>query len=220
MIGGAAMPCGSSTTEDLCLFGAGEHARVVAEAAALAGQPVSGCWAQEPGRDLPYLGTDDRLLAELERWRQARFHMALMGQPGSSTRRRLLERFLPQGWTWATIVHPTAFVSPSAHLGAGVFIGPRAIVHAGARLADHVVVNSAAVVEHDVVLALGAQLAPGAICGGGVQIGDWAFIGLGSLIRDHVAVGAAAIVGMGAVVVGPVAEQCMVYGNPARVRSP
>jgi acetyltransferase EpsM len=200
--------------EPLCLIGGGEHARVVAEAATLAGLAVVGWWGPEAASTLPRLGDDRRLAAELERWQGHGFHLALSGQPRDGVRRRLADQHRALRWT--TVVHPTAFVSPSAQLGAGVFVGPRAVIHAGARLGDHALINSAVVVEHDVEVGAGARLAPGAVCGGGARIGAWAFCGLGCAIRDHVTVGDGAMVGMGAVVVGDVAPGTTVVGNPAR----
>lgn len=202
----------------LCLFGAGEHARVVAEAAVLAGVRVFGCWAPQVVRGMIHLGDDDHLERELPSWSDAQFHLALAGVPGDGLRQRVLSRFSPHRLHWLSLVHPSAWVSPSAHLGDGVFIGPRALVHAGASIGNHAIINSAAVVEHDVAIGAGAHLAPGSICGGGAHIGAWAFCGLGSVIRDHIRVGDGAVVGMGAVVIRDLAARMTAVGNPARPR--
>ena len=52
----------------------------------------------------------------------------------------------------------TAWVAPTARLGAGTFVGAAAAVNAGARVGEHVVVNTGAIVEHDhPVLGLGPE---------------------------------------------------------------
>lgn len=51
-----------------------------------------------------------------------------------------------------TIVHPTAYVSPTVQLADGVAILPGAIVNTGCRLASGVLVNCGAVIDHDCVV--------------------------------------------------------------------
>lgn len=184
----------------LFLIGDGEHARVVAEAVAVtaalgrdAEAGIAGLRASHP---------------------DAAFHLAL-----GDNRAREATAARHAGLPWRTIIHPTAWVSPSATLGQGVFVGAQAVVQAGAVIGDHVIINTAAVVEHDCRLAACCHLAPGAVLGGGVMLGAGCLIGLRACVRDHRRIGAHATVGMGAVVVDHVAADITVLGVPARVRA-
>jgi acetyltransferase EpsM len=183
----------------LFLFGQGEHARVVAEAAA-----VRACLNRDDEADLPALR---------ERHPNAGFHLAI---GDNLVRRAAAERL--SSLPWCSVIHPRAWVSPSAHLGHGVFIGAQAVIQAGAIIGDHVIINSAVVVEHDCRIASYCHLCPGAILGGGVEVGEGCLVGLGARIRDHHRIGAQATVGMGAVVVADVAPGRTVLGVPARER--
>lgn len=200
----------------LALIGGGEHGVVVAEAAALSGWEVAGCFDLRDDAALPVLGREAAYLDDPARFPGLHLILCVVGAGGLAVRRRVLARWRAAAPAWATVVHPTAFVAPSALLGPGVFIGPGAVVHTGARVGPHAIVNSGAVVEHDVVLGEGVHVAPGAVIGGGAEIGPWATCALGSRVRDHVSVGADAVVGMGAVVVAPVAAGVTVIGCPAR----
>lgn len=204
--------------EKLCLVGGGEHARVVAEAATLQGWDVLGCFDLAPTdiEGLDFLGTDPECFADLARWADCFFHLALAGAGGLSHRAKVLAAWEPHGFRWGTVVHPTAFVAPSAHLDPGVFVGPQAVVHTNARIGGHVIVNTGAIVEHDVTIGRAAHLAPGVITGGGATVGQLAMVGLGAVIRDHISVGQRALVGMGAVVIRDVPDEAQVRGNPAR----
>ncbi len=205
----------------LALVGGGEHARVVAEAASLAGFTVLGCF--DPGDTAPLLrlGDDAAFLDGPQEWEQAGSPLALiLCVGGGGLRRKLARVYGAAGARWATVVHPAASVSPSAELAPGVFVGPGAVVHTGARVGAHAIVNSGAIVEHDVVIGEGAHVSPAAALGGAASVGAWATIGLGARVRDHVSVGPRAFVGMGAVVVGPVPADEVVMGVPARPRSP
>lgn len=201
---------------DLCLVGGGEHARVVAEAAALNQCRVLGAWAPQVHPVLHHLGDEEDLLANLDRWRSVPFHLAFVGKAGSEGRRSAAERWTQL--TWQTITHHRAYVSPSARIEDGVFIGPGAVIHAGASVGPHAIVNSGAIVEHDVRVGPGVHIAPGAVIGGGSELGAWCSVGLGARVRDHCVIGPGSVVGMGAVVVKNVGPSVTVLGVPARER--
>jgi acetyltransferase EpsM len=186
----------------LGLIGGGEHARVVAEAATLAGFAVRGALADQVDPPLTRIADD----ADLP-W--------IIAIGGNAVRWRIAQT----ARRWATIVHPRAWISPSAVLGAGVFVGPGALVHAGARVGDHAIINSGAIVEHDAILGCACHIAPGAVLGGGVRVGDRAVVALGARVRDHRSIGDDATVGMGAVAVADVPAGATVVGVPARVRA-
>lgn len=118
------------------------------------------------------------------------------------------------------LVHPTAWVSPSAELGRGVFVGPMAVINARARIAHHAIINTGAVVEHECDVGLGAHVAPHATLAGGTRVGAHALVGLGAAVLPGAAVGARAVVGAGAVVLQDVAEGQRVAGCPARAIHP
>jgi sugar O-acyltransferase (sialic acid O-acetyltransferase NeuD family) len=214
----------------LIVLGGGEHARVVIEAARTQGDrwAVQGYVAPDAadgGVDVPWLGDDATLVARLDDLAPSDRPWLVLGFGGGETaaslaaRSATAERFGPDA-RWATVVHATAWISPTATLREGAVVLAQAVVNAGADVGRHAIVNSAAVVEHDVRVGHGSHLAPGAVIGGGTSIGENAFIGLGARVRDHLEIGAGAVVGMGAVVVESIAPGTIVVGVPARRREP
>jgi acetyltransferase EpsM len=212
----------------LIVLGGGEHARVVIEAARSQGDrwTVQGYVAPDaaggpPGRDVPWLGDDATLAARLDDIAPDDRPWMVLGFGGGETpgglaaRAAATERF-DDAAQWATVVHATAWVSPTARLDHGAVVLAQAVVNTGAHVGRHAIVNSAAVVEHDVVVGAGSHIAPGAVIGGGTHIGEHAFIGLGARVRDHIEIGAGAVVGMGAVVVESIKPGATVVGIPAR----
>lgn len=129
----------------------------------------------------------------------------------SEARRRVVagvrERF-PHA-VFPNVVHPRAFISPSATLGQGNFIGALAVVNTGARVGDFCIVNTAADVDHDVVLEDYVTVNPGAILAGSARVGIGATVGANACVRDRVDVPAGVVVGMQAAVVKSTPCMCV-----------
>src|SRR5471030_3021155 len=86
--------------------------------------------------------------------------------------RAVLAQLLEQrfGLEFCTLVHPTAYVSPLATLGPGVFVGANSAIGPGAKLAAHVFVNRGVTIGHDTRIAAFARVQPGANVGAGAVV--------------------------------------------------
>ena len=206
--------------ESIAIIGGGGHALVVAEAAAMQNVRIDGFFddiiaahiarTRSPLGPITHLGT----LNELERLANRAWIVAI-GDP--HIRRRVLQDLSMFGHGEpATIIHPRAFVSHSAVIGRGVYIGPNAIIQAQATVQDHAVINSGAIIEHDAQIGENAHIAPGCVLGGGVIVGPDALVGLGSRVLPRLSIGARSVVGAGAMVTRSVNDGSTVVGVPAR----
>jgi sugar O-acyltransferase (sialic acid O-acetyltransferase NeuD family) len=131
-------------------------------------------------------------------------------------RERVARDILAAGLELPVMIHPRAYVAPSATFGRGTFVGAMATVSTGAKIGALVVVAPTAMVSHHVEVADLAQLSPGCRLGGRSRIGCRAFLGIGVTIVSERIVGDGAVVGAGAVVTENVLEGTTVVGVPAR----
>src|SRR5262245_4939071 len=117
---------------------------------------------------------------------------------------------LAAGLQLPVLIHPRAYVAPSATLGRGTFVGAMATVSTGARVGRQVLVAPTALVSHHVEVGDYAQLSPGCRLGGRSHVGRRVFLGLGVTIVSERRLGDDAMVWAGAVVADDVAERATV----------
>ena len=85
-------------------------------------------------------------------------------------RRELLERVSKMGKEIPVLIHPSAYISPSAIVEKGTIVEPKAIVNAGAVVRQGSIISVGAIVDHDVVVESYSHVNAGAICKAGSHI--------------------------------------------------
>jgi UDP-perosamine 4-acetyltransferase len=167
----------------LLLVGAGGHSRAIAEAANQSGHQIVA--VSDPRPDVYLMGvsrfSDDA--AELP----GEIEGIVIGVGGVSPRQlerrfALYESYRARGLAAPAIVHPTAWISESAVIGAGVVVLARAVVQPGAVLDEACIANTGCIVEHDTFIGAGAHIAPAACVLGTVNVGRAAMVGAGSVV--------------------------------------
>ncbi len=197
----------------IVIIGGGGHAVVVAEAAIAAGLRISGFIDDDARSTLNDLAPRLGGLSTLDHAHLTRQHPLILGMGDLPLRRQIIKATEA---SFATVIHPTAFISPSARIDDGVYIGPLAVVHSKAHVRAHASVNSGAVVEHDCVIGENSHVAPGAVLGGAATVGDNTLVGIGSRVLPGAQIGSDCVVGAGAAVVSEVETGQLVIGVPAR----
>jgi sugar O-acyltransferase (sialic acid O-acetyltransferase NeuD family) len=200
----------------LAVLGGGGHGRVVADCALECGWTQVTIFDDDPSRSRPgpwpISGTGRDLLNTL-----ARFDGVIVGIGANPVRLEWHHQLVRAGARAVTLVHPKAFVSRYAEMGAGTVVMAGGAVNIGAILGEGVIVNTGATVDHDCLLGDGAHISPGANLAGGVRVGQRAWVGIGVVVREGVSIGDDAILGAGGVVIRDIASGVTVVGNPSRI---
>jgi acetyltransferase EpsM len=205
----------------LFIWGAGGHARVVADVVRVAGAyELAGFLDDRQPRcngatfcGTPLYGGADGL----ERLRSAGFTHALVAVGDCAARLRLAEAVTARGFMLATAVHPRATLAGDVAVGPGTVIAAGAVLNPSASLGANVVVNTCASVDHDCRLDDGVHVAPGARLAGRVMVGRGTWVGIGAVVKQEVTIGAGTLIGAGAVVIRDLPDNVLAYGVPARV---
>ena len=95
---------------------------------------------------------------------------------------------------FATAIHPSAVISPSAKIGEGTVVMAGAVINADAVIGNHCIVNTGATVDHDCMVEDYCHVAPGVHISGG-------------------------LIGAGRVEVKDIPEYVTAFGCPAKVKS-
>lgn len=185
------------------LLGAGGHARVIIDL--LHQQQISIIGLVAPKRvDAPEFNDIEQFLYDDDVFRFDAAEVELVNAIGSmpndnSLRRRLYDRFKHAGYVFHQIQAPSAIVSQFATIHQGVQILPGCIVNA-CDILENTIINTGAIIEHDVKIGRHCHIAPGAVICGDVVIADGVHVGAGATIIQGVEVSKGAIIGAGSVV--------------------
>ena len=197
------------------VYGTGGHCSVVIDAILSAGLGDIECLVDDDqckwGLTLyGYLVISPEELKE--RFKEAFLFIAIGDNKIRMRKARELEKLEAK---FLTVIHPTAYISPSASLGEGTFVGANAVVNPCAKIGKHCIINTGAVVEHHCEIADFVHVAPNATLGGKVFVGESTLVGLSATILPKVKVGRDSIIGAGAVVKDDVPDEVTVVGVPA-----
>jgi|HubBroStandDraft_1064217.scaffolds.fasta_scaffold196355_2 acetyltransferase EpsM len=204
----------------LILWGAGGHAAVVIDIAVAMGcfDPIALVDDGQPdcsSLHAPLLGSS-RVLLSMPLGFDCQF---LVSIGDNQIRARCFEEGVCAGRLPATLIHPSAIVSPLAVIGSGTVVMARAVINARAVIGQNCIVNTGAVVEHDCLVADHVHIGPGALLGGGVKIQPYVSMGLGAIALPKAVIGDSAIIGAGCVVLDAIPASVTAAGVPARIVS-
>lgn len=199
-------------SESVIIIGASGHGKVIADIVIKSGDKVVGFLDDgiEKGTvisGIEVLGS----VPDYVKWKDCSFVIGI-GNP--YTRERIHDKMSVK---WYTAVHPTAVISSlDVEIGDGTVVMANAVINSNAKIGKHCIINTAAVVEHDNVLADYVHISPNVTLAGNVKIGKNTHIGIGSQVIQGITIASDVTIGAGATVVRNIEEKGTYVGIPTK----
>lgn len=188
------------------LYGASGHAKVIIDIIKAQGGVVEGLVDDNPNlkelMGIPVLHD----IAELS--------PLIISIGNCKIRKMIAERLSCE---FATVVHPSAIVSPTATIAEGTVVMQGVIIQAEARIGKHCIINTKATIDHECVIDDYVHIAPGCTISGDVHVGEGTWIGVGTTIIQGIHVGKNCLIGAGSVIVKNIPDDCKAYGVPCKI---
>lgn len=182
--------------EKLLLVGAGGFGRVVLEHAS----SLYNCAFLDDGEtmvvdDVPVIGST----FDIEKlYPQYRLLLVTIGN--NKLRKSLYERAASVGYFFPNIIHPTAYVSPHAHIGSGCVILNNAVVQNNATCGDGCILNPGVELHHDSCIGSYCLIYTNSVVRSLTHVGDRVWIGSTATVSTGAVVADDAIIADGTVV--------------------
>lgn len=111
------------------------------------------------------------------------YDMAIAAIGSSEIRAELIAKLETAGYAVPILIHPRAYVAPSAVIEKGSFIEPMAIVHTDVRVGAGCIISAGTIINHNAVIGNGCHLNCGTIIGARTIVDDFTKTDCGQIIE-------------------------------------
>ncbi len=143
--------------------------------------------------------------------------LAVPGSPASyKIRDTLISELNIPNERFATLIHPSANVSPLAKIGHNTLIMAGVVITSNAIIGNHICILPNTVVHHDCSIGDYTLIGSNVTIAGNTSIGPHCYIGSGTSIINGISIGDNSLIGIGSNVIKTVEAEGKVAGNPAK----
>ena len=161
-------------SKKLLIIGAGGHGHVVAEIASACGYTYSFL----DDNSLEAIGK----ICQIQQF-SSLFDFFFVAMGNNIKRQEITGKLEALNCQIPIIIHPTAYVSPSAQIGEGTVIAPGAVVNTRSCVGKGCIISVGALIDHDVVIEDFTHINAGAVCKAGSHISKLTKVDAGVVIQ-------------------------------------
>ncbi len=163
-------------SKEILIVGAGDHGRVVAETAKACGyEKIDFIDDNDPTA----LGKTE----DLERLkREYSDGFVAIGNP--QIREKMQQKLLEYGYEIPVLVHPSAYVSPSAGIGIGTVVEPMAVINTNATIEDGCIISIGSRIDHEAHIGKFSHVNTGAIVMAYGMVPEYTKVDAGQVVKD------------------------------------
>ncbi|EIM77235.1 sugar O-acyltransferase, sialic acid O-acetyltransferase NeuD family protein [Nitritalea halalkaliphila LW7] len=205
-----------SDSKKVFIFGYSGHAYVIIESFMAAGYTIAGYFDYHEAKtnpyQIPYFGFEGSV--DVSSIVKSDYVFPSVGD--NIIRAKLVSFFEKHHLNQCVLIDPSSKVSHSSSIGLSTYVGVNTIINAHAQIGKGVIINTAAVVEHECVVQDFSHIAPAAVLCGNVSVGKSTFIGANSVVRNNISIYEKSTVGAGSVIVKDIITAGIYFGNPCK----
>ena len=111
------------------------------------------------------------------------YDSAIVAIGDSEKRLNLIEKLTGVGYNIPVLIHPRAYVAPSAVIGKGSFVEPMAVIHTDVSVGMGCIISAGTIINHNAVVGDGCHLNCGTIVGARVNVLSYTKTDCGQIIQ-------------------------------------
>ncbi len=138
----------------------------------------------------------------------------------TTKRRAWVTELVEQGYSFATLNHPSNTVSQRSALGLGASVDAGSVVAGFSRIGDHVRIGRSVSIGHHTEIGSFSTIHPGSVISGHCLIGEQVTVGAGAVILERIEIGDGAFIAAGALITKNVPPGALVAGHPGQIVRP
>lgn len=169
-----------------------------------------GCFERDEPNAFPFNSYMD------ERFADCAFFIGL-GYRQLAAKAAVLQQLQAADRQLPSLVHPTAWVAPTAQIGEAVYVYPMSNIDKNVVLQHGALLNNTVTVSHDSVVGSCAYLSPGVVLCGFTQVGSGSFVGAGAVVANNVSIGHEVVAGIGSIITQNIPDGTHCIGNPLKI---
>jgi len=159
--------------------------------------------------DIDYLGLENNIVTN------ERIFITI---GNNKIRRNIYEDLIKKDFiTFLNIIDPTSSVSKFAFIkpDSSISLGVNSVINSLAKIEAGSIINTGAIIEHEVKIGKFSHVGQNAIICGDANIGENVFVGANAIVKQGVIIGDNSIIGAGSVVLNNIPANSTYVGNPA-----
>ena len=111
------------------------------------------------------------------------YDSAVVAIGDAKKRLMLIEQLLSAGYEVPVLIHPSAYVAPSAVIGKGSFVEPMTVVHTDVTIGMGCIISAGTIINHNAVIDDGCHLNCGTIVGARTDVPYCTKTDYGQIVR-------------------------------------
>ena len=200
-------------SKPVIILGTGGHAKVVTDALKLSGRKIVGFITLDMVIDSYFC--DEKILgndSEISKYLPSEIELinGVGALPDKSLRCELADKMRKQGYSFATVIHPSAVIASDVTLEEGVQIMAGTVIQAGTKIGKDSIINTGTLIDHDCKIYENCQISPGVVLSGGVIVEKNSYIGTGAKIIQYITLKEECVVAAGAIIYKDVSSKTIV----------